>query len=244
MTSAATPLHAVLPAAFVPPANHAPAGAATAKRIGRIAPIWTNGHWVLTSYSSRRTTLIAQKPALRAVQMALFFKSYDISAQNPWWATPSPTLDDPRLAEHIESVDHKSVSFLVRIPHTPMQGEPWFYDMSVSPNYAKTPVALLKVVDLLKGGVKPTCIFYYDFAQHSTRKSLRTVIKQYISMSKKTCGADRRYLLLDRLSRIPYWRDELKSLLIDGAFDNCTTVTFRVLDDTTQSTMDARPWFP
>ncbi len=176
--------------------------------------------------------------------MALFLKSYDISAQNPWWAKPTSILKDPRLAEHIDGADHTSVSFLVGIPHNPMHGEPWFYDMYVSPNYAKTPAALLKVVDLLKGNVKPACIFYYDFAEHLTRKSLRTVIKQYLSMSKKTRDTDRCYLLLDRITRIPHWREELKSLFIDGAFDNCTTITFRVLDDTSQSMMHVRPWLP
>ena len=60
----------------------------------------------------------------------------DIVAQNPWWAPPFPTHEDPRLAGHLESSAHESVSSLLRIPHTPDHGHPGFYDMAVSQHYA------------------------------------------------------------------------------------------------------------
>ena len=152
--------------------------------------------------------------------------------------------DDPRLAGHIDDIDHKTMSYLVSVPHAWMPDGPRFYNVTVSSHYAAAPMALLKVLDLLEGNVKPMCVFHYDFAQHSTRKSMREVIKQYVSKSRRECGTDHRYLLLEHFLHIPQWRNELRELFIDGVFADCTTVTFCILDNVDHEMAESRPWLP
>lgn len=176
--------------------------------------------------------------------MALEIRRKALSEQNPWWDSPGAIQKDPSLASYRGDIIHEAVSYLLDMPRQLVQGQSAFHDMTLSPLYMNVPAAKLKVLDLLNGGVEPRCVFYYDFENGSAGGSLKNAIREYLEMSRGWKDTHRCYMLLDRLTNMPEWREVLRSLYRDGMLANCTVVTFRVSEQRANSTMSTTPWTP
>lgn len=176
--------------------------------------------------------------------MALEVRRGALSEQNPWWDSPGAIRKDPGLARYRGDIIHEAVSYLLDMPRSLVQGQSAFHDMTLSPLYMSVPAAKLKVLDLLDGGVEPRCVFYYDFENGSSGESLRNVVREYLEMSRGWRDTRRCYILLDRLTNMPEWREVLKSLHVDGMLANCTIATFRVSEQRANNTMSSTPWMP
>jgi len=176
--------------------------------------------------------------------MALESKPRALSEQNPWWRSPDSIRQDPALARYRGDIIHDAVSYLLDLPRALVRGQSAFHDMTLSPPYMDVPAAKLKVLDLLDGGVEPRCVFYCDFENDPSSKGLVAAIRGYLDISREWRGTNRCYMLLDRLTNMPDWRDALRSLHREGMLANCTIATFRVSEQRGSSTMSSTPWMP
>ena len=49
---------------------------------------------------------------------------------------------------------------------------------------------------------------------------------------------------MGQVARVPQWRNDMKGLFMYGEFENCTTVTFHILDDSGHNMMRVQLWLP
>jgi len=142
----------------------------------------------------------------------------DFTRFNPWWKKSG------WMGRSLEEYENAKVKWNPRIRYKFREDIDAVYTLRGPRQVGKTTLVKLNIRDLLKKGVSPRSIFYFDCeATVDTSKELIGVISNFLDL--RASNKDQRtYVFIDEVSQVRNWQSAIKALSDRGDLRNCTVV--------------------